>query len=275
DGADLRVGVQRMADLERLGTMSQFAYKLRVDAALNDDATAGGTALAGRVKSPLYRTVEGSVQVGVVQHDQRILAAHLQLNFLLARRGLLEYLAPGRHRAGKGNGFYARVFDKGRAHDRTAAHDQIENPLRQPAAADDFGQGPCRTWHQVGRLEHHAVSVSQCRRDFPGRNGNGKVPGRNDADDPDGFARYLYLNARPYRGHGVAFDAQRLAGEELEDLTGSGDFGNPFGQGLALFARQQRSQFVLAGQQLGADGVQCIEALLGRAERPGRPGAVS
>ena len=48
-------------------------------------------------------------------------------------------------------------------------------------------------------------------------------------------------------------DAQRLAGEELEDLAGARGLADRLGQRLALFAGEQRAEFVLAREHLAAD----------------------
>src|SRR5438105_4131567 len=77
--------------------------------------------------------------------------------------------------------------------------------------------------HQVGRLDDHAVAPRQRRRDLPGGNGDGEVPGRDDAHHADGLARDLHADARSHGRQGLAAGAQRLAGEELEDVAGALD----------------------------------------------------
>ena len=142
-----------------------------------------------------------------------------------------------------------------------AAHHEVEGAGRQRRAADDLGQRPAAGRHQLGRLEHHAVAVGQRRRDLPGRDRERKVPGRDQADHADRLARDVDLHAGPHRGHRFAAGAQRLAGEELEDLAGARRFADGLGQGLAFFARQQHAQLVAC-----APAVRCRS---GRARRHG------
>src|SRR5690606_22565552 len=265
---------QGMAYAQNLGAMGQFAGEAVVDAALDDDAAAGGAALAGGIKSALNGAIERYFEVGIVEYDQRVLAAQFELHLFLPGGRLFKHLAAGGQRAGEGNGFDARVFDEGGAYHRAASHDQAEHAGGQAAAADDLGQRPGRTRDQVGRLEHHAVAVGQGGRDLPGGNGDWKVPGRDDAHHAERLARHLDLYARAHRSQRIAFDAQRFTGEELEYLARAGHLADAFGQRLAFFARQQFAQFVLARQQFGADHVQSVEALLRRAERPGGPGGL-
>ena len=62
--------------------------------------------------------------------------------------------------------------------------------------------------------------------------------------------------------------AQRLGGEEFEDLTGAADFARRLGQRLALLARQKIRQLRAARENLRADLVERVRAHLRRASRP-------
>ena len=167
---------------------------------------------------------------------------------------------------------------------RAGADHEVEHTCRNAGAGDDLGQRMRRARHQLGRLEHHGVAVAEGRRDLPGRDGDGEVPRRDDADDADGLARDLNADAGTDRGDRLARKAQRLAGEELEDLPGAGRFADALGQGLALFTAEQRAELLAAGEDLvgglAQDGMSLQEAgarphgerRLGRRDRPGRIG---
>ncbi len=45
-----------------------------------------GAALAGRVESALDRALDRDVEIGIVEHQERVLPAHLQLHFGVALR---------------------------------------------------------------------------------------------------------------------------------------------------------------------------------------------
>ena len=68
----------------------------------------------------------------------------------------------------------------------------------------------------------------------------------------------------------LAGKPQRLAGEEVEDLRGAQHFADRLGQRLALFARQQPSELVLARDDLVGDLLQDVVALLDAGARPCR-----
>ncbi len=77
----------------------------------------------------------------------------------------------------------------------------------------------------------------------------GKFHGVMMPTTPIGLARHLDADARAHRRHDLARQAQRLAGEELEDLSGAGDFADALGEGLALFAAQQLAELRPCGRR--------------------------
>ena len=87
-------------------------------------------------------------------------------------------------------------------------------------------------------------------------------------DDAHRLARDLDVDARSHRRHELAVRAQRFAREELEDVAGARGFADAFGLGLAFLAREQGAQLFLAREDLVADLVEDVGALLDAAERP-------
>src|SRR5690606_25494679 len=96
--------------------------------------------------------------------------------------------------------------------------------------------------NEIGGLEYDRVAIGDGRRDLPCRNGDGEVPGRDDPDDADRLAGDLDIEPRPNRIELLAGDAQRLGGEEAEDLGGSRDLADAFRQRLALFPGQKTAE---------------------------------
>ena len=240
-----------------------------VDAFGDDQARGRRAALAGGEEAAVQRRVHRDVQVGVVEHDHRILAAHLQLELGHARdAGLRDALAGG-HRAGEADRVDALVVQQHLAHFGAAAHHQVEHARRQARAVQDVGDGPGAAGHQIGRLEHHGVAVGQGRGDLPGGDRDGEVPGRDQAHDAHGLARDFHADARAHGRHHLAAGTQRFAGKELEDVAGACHLADGLGQGLAFLAREQVAQFGLARQDLGAGGVEDVEALLRGGQAPG------
>ena len=132
--------------------------------------------------------------------------------------------------------------------DRTAPHNQVENAFGHTGANDDLGKGVGRAGHEVSRLEYDRVAESERRRDLPRRNGDRKIPRRDDSDHPDRLARRFDLDVRAHRCEFFAGDSQGLAGKEIEDLAGPRDFAGGFGQRLALFASEEAAELVTPGQ---------------------------
>ncbi len=62
----------------------------------------------------------------------------------------------------------------------------------------------------------------------------------------------------------LAGESDRLAGEELEDLTGARHFAGGFGKRLSLLPGQEPAEFVLAREDLTPHKIERREALLGR-----------
>ena len=82
--------VEPVADLQLLGALHQRIDELLVHALLHDDAAGRGAALAGGAERSPQRAFQRQLEVGVVEHDHRILAAQLQRAVL---EGLRRFLA--------------------------------------------------------------------------------------------------------------------------------------------------------------------------------------
>ncbi|MNQ05451.1 hypothetical protein D3C85_181890 [compost metagenome] len=136
----------------------------------------------------------------------------------------------------------------------------------------DGDQGLGRGGRRPGGLEHHRVAEGDGRGDLPGRNGDRKVPRRDQTEHADRLAIGLNLHARPGRSQVLAVKPQGLAGEILQDARCAQGLADALGQGLALFARQQAADLRSALHQQGSGAVQHVEARLGRGVRPCREG---
>ena len=202
------------------------------------------------------------LEIGIVEDDLRVLAAHFQLDFGLTRNTVDRDLASDAHGAGEADPVHFRVIDDGFTDHAAAAHHQVENTRREASPRDDLGQRPSATRDQVGGFENHAVAIGQGRGNFPGRDGNREVPRSDQTDHAQRFTGDLYMDARAHRRQVIARQAQALTGEKLEDITGAADFTDRFRQGLALFACEQVAQLFLASEDFAADFVQCVAARL-------------
>ena len=82
DRADMRAGLERVVDDEALQALGQRLDEAVVDAGLHDQARGRGAALAGGEEGAVDGAFDRDLQVGVVEHDERVLAAHLELHLL-------------------------------------------------------------------------------------------------------------------------------------------------------------------------------------------------
>ena len=245
-----------------------------MDAFGHDHAAAGRAALAGGEKAAVDGRAHGHVQVGIVQHHKRVLAAHLQLHLGTPAHAGGGHALASADGAGKAHARDALVFEQHSAHFRATAHHQVEHARRQACAVQDVGQRPGRARHHFSGLEHHGVAVGQGWGNFPGGDGDGEVPGGDQADHAQGLAGDLHAHAGAHRRQHLATGAQGFARKELEDGGSAAHFADGFGQGFAFFAGQQVAQLGLAGNDFVAHGVQDVKALLGGGQAPGREGGV-
>ena len=161
-------------------------------------------ALPGLEERAVDRDRHRRRQIRVVEHDERVLAAHLELH---ARAGLdrggadadADVLRSGEaHRVDVG-----RRGERG-AELRAGPHHQVEHAGRQAGALHDVDERPRRRRHELGRLEDDAVAERERRRDLPRRNRERKIPRRDQADDAERLARDLDFDAGPHRVELVA-----------------------------------------------------------------------
>jgi hypothetical protein len=161
----------------------------------------------------------GLVQVGVVENDQRVVAAELQRHLLQqAARGLRD---PPADRGGAGEVDHrdVRVGDQALAHlDVTRQH--LEKPGGQPGLCEQLGDGETAGQRGFrGRLDQHRVAEGERRRDHPHAEHQREVPRRDDANQPDRhpFAQRQSPGVR--RRHQLA---GRAGGERrrLDELAG-------------------------------------------------------
>src|SRR4029079_2125515 len=78
DRTDVDVLLEAVAELELLRALDELRLERLVDLRPDDDAARGGAALARRAERGPEDPVDGEIDVGVVHHDDRVLAAELE-----------------------------------------------------------------------------------------------------------------------------------------------------------------------------------------------------
>ena len=97
--------------------------------------------------APLTAHSTAFAQVGIVQHDERVLAAHLELHLLhrVGRNAAAATRRPVATEPVNDDGAHARMPEHRLADHGAAAHDQVEHARRQAGAGDDLGQRGARS----------------------------------------------------------------------------------------------------------------------------------
>ena len=128
-----------------------------VHAGTREHAARRGAVLAGVVVRVLAQVLDQRVDVGVVEHDHRRLAAQLEVHPLeRVGRGPGDHLAGG-DVAGERHHGDARVRDQRRAGGLALAGDDVEHAGRQDVGGD-LGEPQRGERGELGRLEHHGVA---------------------------------------------------------------------------------------------------------------------
>ena len=78
----MRAGLQRVVDDDALQPLDAGRDESVMDALGDDQARGGGAALAGREEGAVDGAFDRRLEVGVVEHDHRVLAAHFELELL-------------------------------------------------------------------------------------------------------------------------------------------------------------------------------------------------
>ena len=154
------------------------------------------------------------------------------------------------------------------ADDRPGAHHQVEDARGNAGAGQDVGQHPRAAGRPLRRLEDDRVAERERGRDLPGGNGDRKVPRRDQADDADRLAGDLDVDAGADGRQLLPGQPQHFAGEELEDVPGTDGLAHALGQRLPFFAREQPADLVLARENIRADLVEDVGAILDATGRP-------
>ena len=152
---------------------------------MDDHAARRGAALARCPERRPGDTLDGQIEVGVVHHDDPVLAAELEVDVLeIVGCGLRDEdarLARPRERD-DGN--------VGVAHEAVAglfaeAVDDVDDAGREARLGEELDEPFGEEGRVLGRLEDDGVSADERGRELPGRDRDREVPGRDRADDPD------------------------------------------------------------------------------------------
>ena len=183
-GSDLRPGRERVPQATR-AHLGDEPLEKAVEHPLDHDEPLGRDAALATVDEP--RVGRGSrrhIEVGVLEHDERIAAAQLEHALLEVTPGLRGHRGPRSLAPGEGHGPHARVRDHAR--DGLGADQQgTEDAVGKSGIAEYFLdlQGAAR--HVGGMLQQTGVAGHQRRRSEPEHLPEREVPGHHGEDRPE------------------------------------------------------------------------------------------
>ena len=156
--ADLVLGVVGLVVLDRRDRRRQVGDELVVDLLAGIDAAGGGAVLAGIVVAEGAQAVDHRVDIGVVEDDDRRLAAELQMRALDRLGGRLQHLLAGGDVAGDRDHVDLGMVDQRVADALAAPEHDIDDALGQDLG-EHLGELQRGQRRLLGRLEHHRVAA--------------------------------------------------------------------------------------------------------------------
>lgn len=188
---DLGAGVGAGSDAELFRTGDEFAEELLVAGAGDEQPGAGDAALSAGGEDAVHDAGEGLLQVGVLQHDRRGLAAEFEGDGDEFVGGGVGEGAAGGGAAGEGDLLHGRVADDRVADDAAAAGQDGEQGGGQPGLGecpvDEAAEREGDEGRPLGGLEEDGVARGEGGGELLGVAGDRRVPGGDRADDADGF----------------------------------------------------------------------------------------
>ncbi len=187
DRPQFRRLVLRCADGQRTGRRTEIGHELVVDAGTGVHPAGRRAVLTGVVVAEGAQTAHDGIDVGVVEDDDRCLAAQFEVGTLQSRNGRLQHGLPRGNAARDGHHRDLRMRDEGLADDRTAPVDDVDDALGEDLRADPR-ELERRERREFRGLEHKRVARCQRGRDLPRGHHQRVVPRGDLCDHTDGVA---------------------------------------------------------------------------------------
>ena len=217
------------------------------------------------------RPFGGGIEIGVVEHDERRVAAELQRQFLYRVGALAHQHAPGLGRAGEGQLPDYRIGAELGADRLRIAGDDIEHAFRNSRALTKLGQRERRIRRLPGGLDHHGATRGERRPGLARDHGVREVPRRDERTDADGLLHDEDALIRPRRRNRVAVGALAFFGEPFDERRAIGDLAARFRERLALLGGHDLRQVLLVRHHQVEPFAQDDGALLRGPRAPCRP----
>ena len=252
--------------------LGEFGDEGVVDLVLGVDAVGADAGLAHVAEFRHDRALDRGLDIGVVEHDERRVAAEFEPDLLHRARRLAHEELADLGRAGEADKAHCGVLAHRLADRRRVAREQVQHARRDAGAERQFAEGEGRQ-RGLGRgLGDRRAADRQRRRELAGDHGGGKVPRRDRGDDA---YRLLEDDDARIGAEGrvdLAVDALRLLAEEFDEACSVVHFAARFGEGLSLLARHDERDVIAVGDDEIEPAAQNFRPLFGKRFRPGPEG---
>ena len=220
--ADARVG--RVADRDRLRALGERGDVAVVERAGDDVAAGGDAGLALVVPGRPRADHRGVVDVGVVEHDERVVAAELERAVLELAAGDLRDLAAGPGRAGEVDHRRRPGGRRAPAPTSTPPGTTWSSPAGQPGRGEDLGEHDAAADRRLGRrLQHDGVAERERGRDHAHAEDEREVPRRDAPTTPRGIRSAMLYRAGIVRRDDLRDRARRQPGGLEQLVRGAAD----------------------------------------------------
>ena len=268
--AHLRGGIRRVAESQRAQPRAHPLDDLVVHRFVQQQPAgrAAGLPRPGEVHAA-HRHLDHPVEVGVGEHDERVLAAEFQRHQLDAAfgGGALDREARS-DRAREADASHHRMAHQRVADWHARPVDEVDDAGGKAFLANLAEQRATQR-AGLGRLQHHGVAGHQ-RRGKMCRGEQERVVERHDAGDHAPGLAQREMQSLRRRGHGLALDLAREPREVLEVGRGDLHVGAELADGVAGIARLEREDPRSLRADPGRETPQRRGPLPDRARRPAR-----
>ena len=228
-----------VADLHRGGRLGQAAGELVIDSVLHEDTVGADTGLAGIAVFRGHSAGDRRVDIGIVEDDQRRVAAELKAHLLQRAGALAHQNAADLGRAGEGHLADTVVVAQRLADGRTVhAGDDIDDTRGDAGALGQLGKRQRRQRRLFGGFQHTGAAGGDSRGDLAGDHRDREVPRGDRAEHPDRLLEGQEALVRDRAFHDIAADPARLFGEPVDEARAIGNLATRLGDRLAHLGGQ-------------------------------------
>ncbi|ABA49037.1 hypothetical protein BURPS1710b_1050 [Burkholderia pseudomallei 1710b] len=261
--------VARIAQRQRRGLVGELRDERVGDPLVDDDPLGRHADLPGIRERAERSRRDGRVEIGVVEHDERRLAAELEHGGLQMPRAALGDDPAHPRRAREVHAAHGRVrdhrVDDGAGIGGRVRH-EVHDAARQPRFVQRVGDEAVRGRAQLRALEHHRVAACERQRERTHAEDHGCVPRRDAEHDARRLPHAHRERARHVGRNQLAADLRRQRGRLDEAVRGELDVEPCPDRRCARLGRHRGDERVALALERGS-GLQQQRAARARAER--------